>query len=70
MDAQTSVNAGAGEADEDTELGRCPLRIGCVAVAAIVIIIGFLDCQKLNKGQLLASGQHENKSHTVVLGNY
>lgn len=41
------MHAGAVEADEDAEFGRCPLRTGGAAVTAAVVIFGLLDFQEL-----------------------
>jgi hypothetical protein len=41
------VDAGAREADEDAELGRGPLRVGCAAVAAEIVIGLLLDRREL-----------------------
>jgi hypothetical protein len=45
--AETAVDAGAGETDEDAEFGGCPLRGGGAAVAAAVVGGGFLDLEEL-----------------------
>lgn len=42
VDTKTTVYAGAGEADEDTEFGGCPLRRWRAAVAADVVFGFFL----------------------------
>lgn len=49
VDAQAPMDAGAGEAYEDAEFGRRPLWIRCVAVAANVIIVRFLNGQQLQR---------------------
>lgn len=54
MNAQTAVDAGTGEADEDAELGRRPLRVRGVAIAANIVIVGLLDCQELDRTYELA----------------
>jgi hypothetical protein len=43
VDAEAAMHAGAGEADEDSEFGRCPLRRGRIAVAADVVLGFFLE---------------------------
>lgn len=51
MHTQTAVDAGAGEADEGAELGGRPLWGGGATIAAAVVSVGFLDLEKLFKGQ-------------------
>lgn len=47
VDAKTAVDTGAGQADKDAEFGGRPLRVRSIAVAAVVIAIGFLDGEEL-----------------------
>ena len=47
MDAETAMDAGAGQADEDAEFRGCPLGRGGVAVAADVILGHLLQIGQL-----------------------
>ena len=48
MDAEAAVDAGTGQADEDAELGRGPLRGGRAAVAADIVLGFGLDGDELD----------------------
>lgn len=47
MDAKAPVNASAGEADENAEFRRRPLRVRGVAIAADVVVARLLYSQEL-----------------------
>jgi len=47
VNTKTTVNAGAGQADENAEFGRGPLRVRGAAVAANVVFGFFLDHREL-----------------------
>jgi hypothetical protein len=47
VDTKTAVHAGAGQAHEDAELGRGPLRAGGITVNASVVLVRLLNFQQL-----------------------
>ena len=47
VDTETAVHTGAGQAHEDAELGRGPLRAGGIAVDTSVVFVRFLNFQQL-----------------------
>lgn len=51
MDAEAAVHAGARQADEDAEFRGCPLWVRGVAVAAVVVVVGLLDREELDKAR-------------------
>lgn len=47
MDAETAVDTGARQADEDAEFRGRPLRVRGVAVTAVVVVVGLLNGEEL-----------------------
>jgi hypothetical protein len=55
MNSQPTVNASTGQTDEDAEFRRRPLRIGRIAIAAVIIVIGLLNREQLEENECVSA---------------